>query len=258
MIPIPIPRLGWSMEQGVFQGWIVPPGSAVRAGDALFRLEGDKAVQDVEATDAGTLHVPADAPTEGAEVIVGQVIGFLLAAGETGPASCGPPPARPEPATAPPPTTSRMATPRPAPSAAAMAPQAAVPAQRDATIETHSGERPLASPSVRRLARELGVDLARIKPRGQVTADDVYAYVARLISAAGGVLAASAAHVSAATHEPMAGTIPRRRRGLPKISPRAARLALEASVDWTRLSGSGAGGRIRESDIHAALARRGT
>ena len=54
---IRVPRLGWSMEEGTFVRWLKQPGEAVRAGEPLFELEGDKATQAVESLDAGTLHV---------------------------------------------------------------------------------------------------------------------------------------------------------------------------------------------------------
>ena len=46
-VEISIPRLGWSMEEGVFAGWLKQPGDVVKAGDPLFMLEGEKATQEV-------------------------------------------------------------------------------------------------------------------------------------------------------------------------------------------------------------------
>lgn len=253
-IAIYVPRLGWSMEQGVFQGWIKQPGDAVRPGDPLFRLEGDKAVQDVESVDEGLLHVPADAPPDGAEVAVGQVIGFLLIAGETPPTSCGP---VPKPAAAVAPTATVAPAPvAPAPAVSVKQTPATVSPVNPPTppAEAATGERPFASPSVRRLARELGVDLRQVKQSGQVAADDVYRHVAQLIRLAGGIAPADA--TAAAVTSPVKGPIPKRQRGLPTISPRAAQLAISQALDWTRLTGSGAGGRIREADVVAALQQR--
>ena len=81
-IPITIPRLGWSMEEGVFAGWLKRDGDEVRAGEPLFSLEGDKATQEIEALDSGILKVPPTAPAAGTTVAVGAVIGFLLERGE--------------------------------------------------------------------------------------------------------------------------------------------------------------------------------
>ena len=46
-IEITIPRLGWSMEEGVFVGWLKQDGDFVKAGEPLFTLENEKASQDV-------------------------------------------------------------------------------------------------------------------------------------------------------------------------------------------------------------------
>jgi pyruvate dehydrogenase E2 component (dihydrolipoamide acetyltransferase) len=77
-IPITVPRLGWNMEQGVFVGWLKADRAPVRAGEALFTLESDKATEDIECLDNGVLHVPANGPRAGETVAVGAVIGFIL------------------------------------------------------------------------------------------------------------------------------------------------------------------------------------
>src|SRR5205085_2372452 len=57
-IPITVPRLGWNMEHGTFVEWLKADGDAVRKGDIVFRLEGEKAVEEIESFDAGTLSIP--------------------------------------------------------------------------------------------------------------------------------------------------------------------------------------------------------
>src|SRR4051812_23871090 len=84
-IEITIPRLGWSMEEGLFGEWVKNAGEQVRVGEPLFSVESDKVTMDVESLDAGVLHLAADAPLPGATVKVGQVIGYLLAGGEGAP-----------------------------------------------------------------------------------------------------------------------------------------------------------------------------
>jgi pyruvate dehydrogenase E2 component (dihydrolipoamide acetyltransferase) len=76
-VSIVIPRLGWNMEEGIFHGWLKQEGEAVRAGEAIFRLESDKATEDVESLDSGVLRIGPDAPKEGDKVPVGLVIGHL-------------------------------------------------------------------------------------------------------------------------------------------------------------------------------------
>ena len=87
---ITIPRLGWSMEEGVFAGWLKRDGETVCVGEPLFSLEGEKATQDVEATDAGVLRIPAEAPQTGDTVAVGAVIGYPVAEGTSESAPAGP------------------------------------------------------------------------------------------------------------------------------------------------------------------------
>ncbi len=48
-IEITIPRLGWNMDEGIFVGWLKSDGDAVKPGEPLFSLEGDKATQEIEA-----------------------------------------------------------------------------------------------------------------------------------------------------------------------------------------------------------------
>jgi pyruvate dehydrogenase E2 component (dihydrolipoamide acetyltransferase) len=87
-IPLLIPRLGWNMEEGIFQGWLKHDGDAVRAGEALFRLESDKATEDIECLDSGILRIAPAGPKEGDKVPVGMVIGEIE---ESRSSDCGAP-----------------------------------------------------------------------------------------------------------------------------------------------------------------------
>jgi pyruvate dehydrogenase E2 component (dihydrolipoamide acetyltransferase) len=77
-IEVSIPRLGWNMETGTFAGWLKADGEMVRPGDALFRLEGEKATEEIETLDGGVLRLRPDGPKVGDTVTVGAVIGHLL------------------------------------------------------------------------------------------------------------------------------------------------------------------------------------
>jgi pyruvate dehydrogenase E2 component (dihydrolipoamide acetyltransferase) len=77
-IDITVPRLGWNMDEGTFVAWLKNDGDVVRAGEPLFSLENDKAVQEVESLDAGKLRIAPDGPKPGDTVAVGIVIGSLL------------------------------------------------------------------------------------------------------------------------------------------------------------------------------------
>ena len=82
-LEIIVPRLGWSMEEGTFVGWYKNEGDPVRVGEVLFGLEGDKATQEIESVDSGILHIPSTSAQSGESVKVGQILGYLLAVGET-------------------------------------------------------------------------------------------------------------------------------------------------------------------------------
>ena len=56
-VEIKVPRLGWSMEEGTFVEWLKREGEFVEAGQPLFAIEGDKAIQDVEAIGSGILRI---------------------------------------------------------------------------------------------------------------------------------------------------------------------------------------------------------
>jgi pyruvate dehydrogenase E2 component (dihydrolipoamide acetyltransferase) len=176
-IEITVPRLGWSMEEGRFLGWLKEPGAAVTAGEPLFTLENDKAAQDVESLDDGILAIPADAPRPGDTVLVGARLGFLLAAGETVPDE----PANGKPEQGPVTPDPVMTAPA-AGAAAAALPETGSPAGS-----------PPASPRARAAAARLGVDVAAVAPggtAGRVRERDVVA---------------AAAHQTAGSSRPAAG-----------------------------------------------------
>ena len=148
---ITIPRLGWSMEEGTFVRWLKQDGDIVKAGDAVFELEGEKAAQDIEAVDSGILRIPPTAPKPGTVVAVGAVVGYLVADGESIPVGSV--------------TISTAAVP-------AVVKSLAAPTYPKAEVEVAGPEvevarvAPAAAPSVRRLAREMGVKLAMVSGSG--------------------------------------------------------------------------------------------
>ena len=139
-IPIAVPRLGWSTEEALFTGWLKEDGAPVRAGEPLYVLETDKASQEVECLDAGTLNILAGGPKAGDKVLVGALIGYLLQPGEVVPSS------------APLVVSAREGKPAPAVVATFAAPE---PERSRIAI----------SPRALRIAAELGVDWTRIEGR---------------------------------------------------------------------------------------------
>jgi pyruvate dehydrogenase E2 component (dihydrolipoamide acetyltransferase) len=147
----------------------VQPGDSIKADDPLITLESDKATMDVPADQDGT--VDSVLVKIGDKVSQGTAIVMLKAA--DGEAPVTPPPsviAQQEPAPAQKPTSAP-----PAP----VAPTAA-PAAKAAAGGGDEAQGIHASPSVRRLARELEVDLAKVKgsgEKGRITKEDVKAYL---------------------------------------------------------------------------------
>lgn len=82
-IPIKIPRLGWSMEEGKFLGWLKHDGAQINSGDFVYELEGEKAVQEIESLDNGILRISPNCPKPGTTIPVGTLLGVLAAPGET-------------------------------------------------------------------------------------------------------------------------------------------------------------------------------
>lgn len=183
-VAVTVPRLGWSMDSGVFGEWLKQDGEAVAAGDPLFSIEGEKAMEEVESEDEGILRIRPGVAAAGAELTVGTVIGWLLADGEA-----APDPSEPvTPDTAPgaaPPRTPRGPQP-PGPSAAQPV-TAAADRRRRADRRTGSDGRLASSPRARRVARELGVDwrlTAGSGAGGRIRERDVRALAARRGAAA--------------------------------------------------------------------------
>src|SRR5262249_44333005 len=111
-IMITVPRLGWTMDEGTFSGWLKQDGDRVNPGDRLFALESDKATEEIEALDAGILRIPPDGRRPGDKVMVGQVLAHLVAEGEAAPAAPGGQPAVAAAAPEPAPRRATLAGPR--------------------------------------------------------------------------------------------------------------------------------------------------
>jgi pyruvate/2-oxoglutarate dehydrogenase complex dihydrolipoamide acyltransferase (E2) component len=75
MMQVLLPQLGFSMEEGQVVSWLVEDGAEVSAGQILYEMEGDKAVQEVEAPASGRLRILA--PT-GVIFPVGSVLAEIV------------------------------------------------------------------------------------------------------------------------------------------------------------------------------------
>jgi pyruvate dehydrogenase E2 component (dihydrolipoamide acetyltransferase) len=189
MVEVKVPDIGDFKEVEVIE-LLVKPGDTVAVDQSLITVESDKASMEIPSNQAGVvkeLKVKlGDKVAEGSPLVTLETEGAAAAAPAAAPA--------PAPAPAPvaaAPAQAAPAAPAPAPAASAPAPApAATPAAAPAAA---SGAKPHASPSIRKFARELGVDLAQVRgsgPKGRITQEDVQGYVKGVI--AGGAAAAAA------------------------------------------------------------------
>jgi pyruvate dehydrogenase E2 component (dihydrolipoamide acetyltransferase) len=205
-----MPALSPTMEEGKLAKWLVREGQEVKAGDVIAEIETDKATMEVEAVDEGKVgQLLVAEGTEG--VKVNTPIAVLLGEGESAGAAPKPQPSRPAAA---PHAAEPGPTPignRPTGGEAARPTAAAPPAQKQRAAQparqaaANGGARIFASPLARRLAREVGLDLAALTgsgPHGRIVKTDVEA------AARNGAVPAAAKTGTAMTARPAPGATP--------------------------------------------------
>ncbi|MEU4312198.1 dihydrolipoamide acetyltransferase family protein [Nocardia sp. NPDC024068] len=162
MPEIVMPRLSDTMEDGVVATWFKQVGDPVARGEVVAEIETDKALMELEAYEDGVLErILAEA---GTRVPIGEPIALVGdgSAGSTAPTG-------PEPSGADRDNDTSASAPLPAP-----APAATADAVQFTPADT--GERRKSSPLARKVARELGVDLAAVAgtgPGGRITRRDI-------------------------------------------------------------------------------------
>lgn len=177
-----VPDLGGSSSVDVIE-ISVAVGDEIAEGDSLVVLESDKASMEIPSPLAGKvlairLNV-GDKASAGDEMVLLQVKG-----------AAAQPAAKAEQPSASKPQSAPAAAPAPAPASVAAAETGTetsyvgTPAATPAGDSIGQGSVVYAGPSVRKLARQLGVDLSKVKPtgpRGRLTNDDVRGYVKQLL-----------------------------------------------------------------------------
>lgn len=166
---VKLPKLGEGADSGVVVNIFVKEGDTVANGQAIIELENEKAVASIPSTAAGK--VEKVYIKNGDRISIGQRL--IAVAGEGQPAASAPP----APAKAP---ARKAAAPRPEPEEA----EEEAPAEDDGEIVNPD---PVASPSVRRMARELEIDLHKIRGSesgGRIVTGDLRNYIQRLIASA--------------------------------------------------------------------------
>lgn len=144
-----MPRLSLTMKEGTVVQWFKQEGETVQKGEPLVEVLSEKVTYDVEAPNSGILRKIL--AVEGSDVPIDQAIGVIAAPDE--------PLTEVE-------TSAPISSPKVEPVTEAPKPE----------VETETPARLLASPAAKRLARELGVDLAQVKatgPEGRIVEEDV-------------------------------------------------------------------------------------
>ena len=206
LIEVKVPDIGDFKDVPIIEV-PVKVGDEVKAEDALITLESDKATMDVPSPVSGTIAElkvnVGDKVSEGVLVAIVKVSAGGTAPGR-GDATPSPDPRAPDsthqPSASPQPlenaavAVSAASSPgvdrdyRPGdPELVIAPPRAVMPSASELAAESMGGHKPHASPSVRRFARELGVDVTRVAgsgPKGRITQADVTAFIKGVMSGA--------------------------------------------------------------------------
>ncbi len=188
---VKLPKLGEGADSGVVINVFVKEGDTVAKDQAILELENEKAVASIPSTGAGVVtavHVKA-----GDRVSIGQRLVTLSGGAEASPAPASPAAAKP---------AAKKAAAKPAPEPEEVAEES------EELEEEISDAAVAASPSVRKLARELGINLGKIRGSeagGRIVLGDVRAYIQRLMKAA--ARPAPVAASAAAPAKPVAPSI---------------------------------------------------
>lgn len=190
-----MPELGEGLHEGEIVKWHIKPGDTVNEDDILMEVQNDKAVVEVPSPVQGTIKEVK--VSEGTVAVIGDVLILIEVEGDA-PASASP---------------AEEAKPEQAPAAAVAAPAAvSAPASAAAIAQSEDNKLILATPSVRKLAREQGISLGRIVgtgKNGRITREDVLTYTQNVtneeaVEAAASVHAATEPVVSAPSAAPSA------------------------------------------------------
>jgi pyruvate dehydrogenase E2 component (dihydrolipoamide acetyltransferase) len=181
-----MPALSSTMTEGKIVEWLKQPGEKVARGESVLVVESDKADMDVESFQDGFL--AAVLMPAGSTAPVGETIGLIVEteaeiadakanapAAPAAPTAAAAPAATPA-ATPPTPPVAAAAPVAPAPVAAAPVAAAPVAAAPVAAAPVVSNGRVVASPRAKKLASQMGVDLATVRgsgPHGRIQAEDV-------------------------------------------------------------------------------------
>ncbi len=212
---IAMPKWGLEMSEGTLAKWHVAEGEAITKGQVIMDVETEKIANEVEADLEGVLR--KQVAGEGDVIAVGGLLGVVAPEDADDAAiedfvanfksiAVGRVEARKK-------------------EDKAEAAEASAPAKKAAQADVK------ASPRAKKLAKELGVDIAEVPTSGKRISDrDVQAYF---------------------DEQQSGGGEPAKEKGRVRASPRAKKLAKELGIDIADVTGSGRGGRISEDDVKA-------
>ena len=174
-----MPALSSTMTEGKIVEWLKQPGDKVGRGESVLVVESDKADMDVESFQDG--YLAAVLMPAGSTAPVGETIGLIVEteaeiADAQAKAPSSPSQSAPAPATSPEPAPPAKAQVPSATAPKAPAPQAPAPSAAISTAPVVNDGRIIASPRAKKLATQLGVDLATVRgtgPHGRIQAEDV-------------------------------------------------------------------------------------
>jgi pyruvate dehydrogenase E2 component (dihydrolipoamide acetyltransferase) len=164
-----MPKLSDTMSEGTLVKWLKKPGDSVAVDEDIAEVETDKATMTMPSFEEGILHTIY--VKEGETVALGAALALILSDGEEAPADADKAPGSEAKASAPAPEAPAAKTEASAASTApatAPAPVASAPAVTSGRLK--------ASPLARKIAKEKGVDLARLNgsgPGGRIVKKDV-------------------------------------------------------------------------------------
>jgi pyruvate dehydrogenase E2 component (dihydrolipoamide acetyltransferase) len=191
---VKLPKLGEGADSGVVVNVFVKEGDTIVKDQAVIELENEKAVASIPAPEGGT--VTKVYVKNGDKISAGHRI--LTLAG--GAAASAPAPAKPAAKPA-----AKRPTPEPEPEVEEVVAEEAAAEEATAPVAA-----PMASPSLRRVARELAIDLTKVRGSGsggRIEMNDLRAYIQRLQTAVAKAKSAPAATAAAAPAKPAAEQI---------------------------------------------------
>jgi len=158
-IEVVMPKFGLTMQEGTIQQWFKAEGERIAAGEALFEVETEKVLYEVESPAAGVVArilYPVEATVPVANVVA------VIAEDDEDPVHVG----------------ARYAAPAAPPAAETASPAPSAPTAGAAA----GGDRRPITPAARKLAKEHGVDLGQVAgsgPGGRITREDIEAFLAQ-------------------------------------------------------------------------------